>query len=53
MKTNSHYLKAVRKANREIELENENGWVSVNKNHKMKTDYKRMKKYKNYLFEEE
>lgn len=41
--TNDDYLKAVKKADREIELENSNGFKSVTKIHKSKKAYDRSK----------
>jgi hypothetical protein len=43
MKKNMDYIKANRKASREIEMDDETGWTAKNKPHKMKTDYKRSK----------
>ncbi len=44
------YVRAVKKADREIQLENNTGWVSTNKIHKSKKTYSR-KNNKNYLEE--
>jgi len=44
--TKKDYIKAIRKANREIDLENSSGWTSVDKVHKSKKTYNRKKKHK-------
>jgi hypothetical protein len=44
------YIKACKKAEREIDLENSIGWNATHKVHKTNKDYKRKSKYKtNYL----
>ncbi len=45
------YIKAVKKADREIDLTNNTGWVSKNKIHKSKKTYNRKDNKKNYLEE--
>lgn len=47
---NKDYIKACKKAEREIDLENSIGWSATHKVHKTNKDYKRKPKYKvNYL----
>ena len=46
------WLKANRKASREIELENEKGWKAKHKVHSSKKEYKRKPKHKNKIYEE-
>lgn len=48
--TIADYIKAVKRADREIQLENNIGWISTNKIHKSKKIYSRKNK-KNYLEE--
>ncbi|GAB6011972.1 hypothetical protein [Viscerimonas tarda] len=43
------YIKAVKKANREIQLSAQPGWVSTNKIHKSKKAYSRKNKRTDYL----
>ena len=43
---NEDILKAVKRGNREAELENENGFVSIHKVHKSKKAYTRKPKHK-------
>lgn len=46
----NEYIKACKKAEREIDLENSIGWKATHKVHKTNKDYKRKSKYKaNYL----
>ncbi|MDH6355267.1 hypothetical protein M2132_001606 [Dysgonomonas sp. PH5-45] len=45
------YIKAVKKADREIQLEQSAGWVAVNKIHKSKKVYSRKNLKKDYLNE--
>jgi len=45
------YIKAVKKADREIQLENTTGWVSTTKVHKSKKIYSRKNNSKDYLNE--
>lgn len=45
------YIKAVKKADRDIQLENLVGWTAVTKVHKSKKLYNRKKDRKNYLNE--
>lgn len=45
------YIKAVKKVDREIQLENNVGWVATNKVHKSKKTYDRKNNKKNYLDE--
>jgi hypothetical protein len=42
-------LKVYKKASRDIELENSNGWVSINKVHKSLKSYSRKEKHKSYF----
>lgn len=49
--TNDSYIKAIKKADREIELENNPGFKSTNKVHKSKKNYDR-KRSKGEDFEE-
>ncbi len=48
----SDYLKAVKKADREIQLEKSSGWVAIHKIHTNKKLYNR-KNNKDFLSEEE
>ena len=43
------YLKAVKKADREIQLSTQVGWISVNKVHKSKKTYSRKNIKSSYL----
>lgn len=45
--TKAQIHKAVKKANREIGLENQTGFVSTHKVHKTKKEYNRKNKHKN------
>ncbi|NDW18587.1 hypothetical protein D0T53_06615 [Dysgonomonas sp. 216] len=45
------YIKAVKKADRDIQLETQTGWVSTNKIHKSKKVYNRKNYKKDYLNE--
>lgn len=45
------YIKAVKKTDREINLENQAGWISTNKIHESKKVYNRKNNKKNYLEE--
>ena len=45
------YIKAVKKADRDIQLETSVGWVSVDKVHTSKKAYNRKNNKKNYLDE--
>ena len=47
--TKDQILNVYKKASREIELENSNGWVAKHKVHKSDKDYKRNPKHKNLL----
>lgn len=49
--TTDDYIKANRKASREIELEIMGGWVSKHKVHKSMKSYARKSKHKKNLFE--
>lgn len=46
------YIKAVKKANREIELEQHSGWKRTTSVHKSKKEYSRKENKKNFLDEE-
>jgi len=46
--TIADYIKAVKKADREIQLSNQSGWVSTNKIHKSKKVYDRKNNKKDY-----
>ncbi|MFV0469586.1 MAG: hypothetical protein ACK5MK_11750 [Dysgonomonas sp.] len=46
--TVADYIKAVKKADRNIQLEKNNGWTAVNKIHKSKKTYTRKNNRKNY-----
>lgn len=46
------YIKAVKKADREIQLSNNSGWISNNRIHKSKKTYNRKTDNKNYLQDE-
>jgi hypothetical protein len=50
MSKNLDYIKAVRRANREVELESENGWKAKHKVHNSKKAYTRKVKYRNLIF---
>ncbi len=45
--TKEQMRKADRKASRDIELENQTGWIAKNKVHKNKKKYTRKNKHKN------
>jgi len=45
------YIKAVKKADREIQLSNQPGWVATNRVHKSKKVYNRKTVKKDYLNE--
>jgi hypothetical protein len=49
--TISDYIKAVKKADRDIQLEMQVGWVASNRIHKNKKAYDRKNNKKNYLEE--
>lgn len=49
--TKEDSLKALRIANREIELENSNGWVCTHKVHKTEKNYNRNTKHKKTNFD--
>jgi hypothetical protein len=44
------YIKANRRASREFELENENGWKSKNRAHKTAKDFSRKPKHKGFEY---
>ena len=44
--TREQFIKNERKISREIEMENQSGWVSKHKVHKSKKNYSRKKKHK-------
>ncbi len=46
--TIADYIKAVKKADREIRLSTQNGWIAVKKIHKNKKAYDRKRYRKNY-----
>lgn len=50
--TITDYIKAVKKADREIQMENSIGWTSTSKIHKSKKVYDR-KRYSKYIREDE
>lgn len=47
--TIADYIKAVKKADREIQLETQVGWVSIHKVHQSKKAYNRKVNKRNYL----
>lgn len=49
--TTADYIKAIKKVDREIELESNVGWKSVTKVHKSKKAYDRKRSKKDYLDE--
>lgn len=42
------FMKAIKKADREVQLENNIGWVATTKPHKNKKNYDRKREKKNY-----